>query len=407
MEPLPVTPDSESVVSPPEDVEAINVQVLFMDIVEFTINLVRDQRKLAIELTSIVKNTKAFAERGVRRTRFIPTGDGMAIVFMDTGSPVAIECAFEVAEAVQKYNEQGTPRLDLKMGIHKDYVVEYTDIRGEDNVAGRAINLAERIMSSGGKGHILAATDAAETFQQLGSIVFQRLPLGNFSFKHGEEKSLSLLWQETLGTQTPPTRKPIIEVIAERAECYQTGNELIMRATEAVYSMICFPDEFPNGYKGPGERPPYVDSYFAALHATPARGCTLHRLFNLKSEGIKEYADKEFLSLIDKPGAAICVAETHCDYVDVLIGCGGVNDREALVTFPTDPNKGGQYLAADDGKQRPKTDAQYIHWGIYIRDHKIVGDLRDWYEYRLKEGEYFPKATFSRHLAGHVQSSNK
>src|ERR1700740_1041181 len=100
-------PDSES------DPNFEIAHVLTMDVVAYSTLLITEQTRVMEELTRIAKSTERFrrAEAKGKLVR-IPTGDGMALVFLDD-LQAPIECAAEIAAATK-----GRPEIRLRMGIH-------------------------------------------------------------------------------------------------------------------------------------------------------------------------------------------------------------------------------------------------------------------------------------------------
>src|SRR5207248_1236870 len=84
-------------------------------------------------LNQIVRNTEAArAAEAAGQLIFLPTGDGMALVF--TGSvEEPVECALQIS---QKLCAQ--PSLPVRMGIHSGPVHHVADVNQRENIAGAA-----------------------------------------------------------------------------------------------------------------------------------------------------------------------------------------------------------------------------------------------------------------------------
>src|SRR5215831_8466694 len=133
--------------------------VLFIDIVGFTKRLINEQRALLDTLNRTVRNTSAFRrEEAAGKLRKIPTSDGLALVFY-TAKKEPVECALEIARANIEHTS-----LELRMGVHSGVI----DVNEIANVAGAAINMAQRIMDCGDGGHILLSKRVAEDLEQYG-----------------------------------------------------------------------------------------------------------------------------------------------------------------------------------------------------------------------------------------------
>ena len=116
--------------------------VLFLDVVGYSKLLINEQQQIQQELNEVVRSTEQFhiaeTEGQLRR---LPTGDGMALVFFTTPE-APVQCALEISEALLTH-----PRLKLRMGVHSGPISSTTDVNNQANMAGSAINVAERIMS--------------------------------------------------------------------------------------------------------------------------------------------------------------------------------------------------------------------------------------------------------------------
>ena len=130
--------------------------VLFMDIVGFSKLLVDQQTECSHRLNQIVRNTEQFrAAEAVGRLIRLPTGDGMALIFLTTPE-APVRCAMEISRAVKDAS------FGLRMGIHSGPVNKVSDVNDRSNLAGTGINLAQRVMNCGDAGHILLSKRAAE-----------------------------------------------------------------------------------------------------------------------------------------------------------------------------------------------------------------------------------------------------
>ncbi len=136
--------------------------VLFMDIVGYSKLSLNEQRGAVDELNRVVRGSDEF-RKGESENRLlkIPTGDGMALVFY--ASPEApVQCAIEISRALKAH-----PSLRLRMGVHCGPVSGVVDVKGQANLAGAGINLAQRVMDCGDAGHILVSQHAAEDLAEL------------------------------------------------------------------------------------------------------------------------------------------------------------------------------------------------------------------------------------------------
>src|SRR5262245_36666548 len=175
--------------------------VLFIDIVGFSKRLINEQRALLDTLNRIVRNTSAFRrEEATGKLRKIPTSDGLALVFY-TAKKQPVECALEIARANIEHTE-----LELRMGVHTGLVSGVIDVNESANVAGVAINMAQRIMDCGDGGHILLSKRVAEDLEQYGEWKPHLHDLGEIEVKHGVRVQVVNLYKENLGNPEIPLR---------------------------------------------------------------------------------------------------------------------------------------------------------------------------------------------------------
>src|SRR5262249_7854202 len=175
--------------------------VLFIDIVGFSQRLINEQRTLLDTLNRTVRNTSAFRrEEAAGKLRKIPTSDGLALVFY-TAKKEPVECALEIARANIEHTE-----LQLRMGVHTGLVSGVIDVNEGANVAGAAINMAQRIMDCGDGGHILLSKRVAEDLEQYGEWKPRLHELGEIEVKHGVRVQIVNLYTEDLGNAEVPRR---------------------------------------------------------------------------------------------------------------------------------------------------------------------------------------------------------
>lgn len=175
--------------------------VLFMDIVSYSLGSIEDQTELLTELQAIVRQTEGFKLASAKDELLsLPTGDGMALVFLhDPISPA--KCALEIAAALK-----GNERIRLRMGLHIGPVRRHADIRENMNVVGGGINMAQRVMDCGDNGHILVSQQVAEVLQQLRGWRESLQDLGVQEVKHGVQIHLYNLCKDGLGNQALPKK---------------------------------------------------------------------------------------------------------------------------------------------------------------------------------------------------------
>ncbi len=175
--------------------------VLFIDIVGYSKLSTDEQSEALHELNAIVRRTQAAqTAQAASQLMFLPTGDGMALVF--TGSEEEpVECALEIAQALR-----AKPSLPVRMGIHSGPVHHMADVNQRENIAGAGINLAQRIMDCGDAGHILVSKRVADDLAQSRRWQPYLHDLGDVEVKHGDIVSVVNFYADVVGNPTPPTK---------------------------------------------------------------------------------------------------------------------------------------------------------------------------------------------------------
>ncbi len=184
-----------------KEIELEIAHVLFIDTVGYSKLLVSEQRELLDELNRVVRSTNSFrtAESSGQLIR-LPTGDGMALVFLDSPAAPA-QCACEISQALKS-----SSRLPLRMGIHSGPVSRVVDVNDRSNAAGAGINIAQRVMSCGDAGHILLSQRAADDLVEYGQWRGYLHEIGECAFKHGTKISLVNFYNNEVGNPELPAR---------------------------------------------------------------------------------------------------------------------------------------------------------------------------------------------------------
>ena len=183
------------------NIELEIAHVLFIDVVGYTTLPINEQSAVVAELTRLVRETPHFkaADAAAKLIR-IPTGDGMALVFFN--SPEApVRCAIELAQALR-----GNKKIQVRMGIHSGPVHSVADVNERTNVAGAAINTAQRIMDCADGGHILVSTRVAEDLSHHSEWRSSLHPLGEVEVKHGQIVSVVNVYGDNYGNPAVPSR---------------------------------------------------------------------------------------------------------------------------------------------------------------------------------------------------------
>lgn len=180
---------------------AENVTVLFIDIVGFAKLPVNQQRVTLKDLLKAVRSTDEYQRVNAADNLLrLPTGDGMALVFLNT-TPVAPACC---AKNICKALRSGSRSCGIRMGIHSGPVYRDQDINDKPNVTGDGINLAQRVMNCGDDGHILLSASVAEFLKAFDDWAEQIHDLGDVKVKHDKEMHIFNLYGEGFGNASLP-----------------------------------------------------------------------------------------------------------------------------------------------------------------------------------------------------------
>ena len=169
--------------------------VLFLDIVGYSKALTDEQQELIDRLNQVVRGSVEFQEASAAdRLVKIPTGDGMALIFYNSPEQ-PVNCALQISRALKNSS------LPVRMGVHSGPASAVTDLNDRTNAAGAAINLAQRIMDCGDRGHILVSKRVAEDLQQYNRWRPDLYELGEVEVKHARKLLLQLCSQFRVGVR--------------------------------------------------------------------------------------------------------------------------------------------------------------------------------------------------------------
>ena len=177
--------------------ELRTAHILFMDIVGYS-KLKSDQQVKAIAtLNQIVKESLRDEKQLI-----IPTGDGMAIAFLENpASPLLT--AHNIATKVKK------TEIALRMGMHTGPVYLVEDINQQETLAGGGINVAQRVMDCGDAGHILASKQIAEPLSEVKTEYESPFHyLGKYEVKHKVVIEIYNAYNADFGNPHPPEKTP-------------------------------------------------------------------------------------------------------------------------------------------------------------------------------------------------------
>jgi class 3 adenylate cyclase len=146
------------------------MKYLYLDIVAFSRNRPTEAQADIIQaLNDLVIKALSTHLIAPEKALFLPTGDGMCIALKEASNAydIHLRIAITILQLVEHRNkvmEEGDHRrFDVRIGVNEETDILYTDINSRMNVAGQGINLAQRIMDAGDKGHILVGSKVFET----------------------------------------------------------------------------------------------------------------------------------------------------------------------------------------------------------------------------------------------------
>jgi len=147
---------------------------------------VSKQVKKLIFLNEAIAECAAFRSTPKDMKLVIPTGDGMAIGFLQ-GPELPIKLAMELHEKITGYNagRLTSESIQVRIGIHSGTVFMVNDVYGNNNIWGPGIILARRIMDLGDDGHVLLSAHVAKDLIDLSDEYGRYFhPLGLQKLKH-------------------------------------------------------------------------------------------------------------------------------------------------------------------------------------------------------------------------------
>jgi hypothetical protein len=192
------------------DFNLINAHFFFIDIVGLSDPLVstKIQIKKIQTLNSMVMNSTSFRFTPKDTMLVLPTGDGMAIGFLQ-GPELPLNLAMEIHRMLAKYNKAKIPAeiIRVRIGIHSGAAFVVEDVLNNKNIWGPGIIIARRIMDIGDDGHILLSARISEDLREISDYYKQILrPVHQYSIKHGQTISLYSAYDKGFGNPRPPTK---------------------------------------------------------------------------------------------------------------------------------------------------------------------------------------------------------
>jgi hypothetical protein len=200
---------------PPRDV---NNSIIFMDVVNYSKELLQRQVAIVKELNRIVSavlesaGQKLNDESGVA----LPTGDGMALCLFDSKPWVIANIASDIVQQVQS----SSVNFNIKVGLNFAYDQTYTDINGRQNVAGYGINWAARVQGFAElPGQIALSLRMMQELSSRAEFQSRIRSLGEKTDKHGKKEEIFEL--------LPRTRRLFLDIGVGSTECVNQMREYV------------------------------------------------------------------------------------------------------------------------------------------------------------------------------------
>ena len=158
-----------------------------------------------------------------------------------------------------------------------------------------------------------------------------------------------------------------ISSIKNRKQCYVEGERIINNASEYLFSIVSYEDEYddpdyPNGLF------PYIEKKLEELKTYPSMNpykCKkfFKRWMNLANEKIAEQAKY----ILDKHADFIEIKDTYCNFIEVVI-----SEQEVLIVLP-----------------KPEKNKTVIGKGVLIKSADIAREFINWFESLIPEHNNF------------------
>jgi|ERR1043166_623586 class 3 adenylate cyclase len=185
------------------EADTAQIKYVYLDIVGYTVDRSVDaQSDIITALNKIVTYSLEAHKVEEKQRILIPTGDGICIALIDLLRPfdIHLRIAREILIQLDTHNAGLTDEMrefEVRIGLNENVDNLITDINGKQNVAGRGINMAARIMNNGDAGHILVSDQVFTTLQAREQYLASFRPYA-FRTKHGEDFRLYQYLEENV-----------------------------------------------------------------------------------------------------------------------------------------------------------------------------------------------------------------
>jgi Adenylate cyclase, family 3 (some proteins contain HAMP domain) len=148
--------------------KTIPAKYVFMDVVRFSHGRsVEAQTDIVHSLNEIVKRSLDTNNVAENRRILLPTGDGICVALLNIEEPYDVHMliALDILQSLEKYNQRiddETRRFKVRIGLNANIDNLVIDINNNQNIAGRGINMAQRIMAMADGNQILIGESVFE-----------------------------------------------------------------------------------------------------------------------------------------------------------------------------------------------------------------------------------------------------
>lgn len=153
------------------EAKTIPAKYVFLDIVKFSDGRsVEAQTDIVHSLNDIVKRSLASNNVHESRRILLPTGDGICVALLNIEEPYDVHMliALDILRNLEEHNrniEDEMRRFRVRIGLNANTDNLVTDINGNLNIAGRGINMAQRIMGKADGNQILIGESVFDILQ--------------------------------------------------------------------------------------------------------------------------------------------------------------------------------------------------------------------------------------------------
>lgn len=201
------------------------------------------QIKKVEALTSMIKSSEPFKNTDPSTTLYLPTGDGMAIGFLQ-GPELPLMLSIDLHKKLKDYNVGKFTEdvLQVRIGISAGQVVSVKDALGNTNVWGPGFLLARTIMDIGDDLHILLGPNTATTLREL-SPEYKELIKPLHDFKINEQRYLLYsAYSDGVGNRELPAnnkaKKNMYQVSEIRKELQKIRSSVFCREIDLKLTII-------------------------------------------------------------------------------------------------------------------------------------------------------------------------